>query len=633
MPLSNCNEAQAHAVRHFLGPMLLTAGPGSGKTFTMIERIRYLIEHYGAESTKILVITFTKAAAAEMQKRFFEAVKEKAYPVQFGTFHAIFFHILKQTYHYHSGNIISEKEKREYMEYALEGSSKKADDALKEQLLSEFSKVKNSEKGIRDYSFTGGFMEPEEFRGVYRKYRAICRERRKMDFDDMALQCLDLFRKREDILKKWQNAFRFVLIDEFQDINAAQYAVIKLLVKEHGNLFAVGDDDQSIYGFRGADPGIMQRFLKDYPQAVRGNLSRNYRSGKDIIEASMKVISENENRIPKTIQAGTEREGSVEICGFCGREQEYERIREELVKYHARRQLKNCALIFRTNQGVINMKKRLLKDGIPFYGEEKQTSGAQFFAAHFVVRDMEDYIRFARGEQSRERFLRIMNKPSRFISRESLGCGEVDMEAVKRYYAGDREKQKTVEKLQADLAQLKAFSPFLAVTFIRKAIGYDNYLTEYAGEWEKEEKKKLQEIVEQVQQDAAEYRNMEAWLLSLEERRRESCQKGHSGRKAEQNPATEERGKGKACTEEDKGEEDKVTLITMHGAKGLEYDTVFLPGVTEGTVPYGKLLSKEEEEEERRIFYVAMTRAKNRLVMTYTEKGNDKPSHFLSGLL
>lgn len=608
MPFRNCNEAQAHAVQHFLGPMLLTAGPGSGKTFTMIERIRYLIEHYGAESTKILVITFTKAAAAEMQKRFFEAVKENAYPVQFGTFHAIFFHILKQTYHYHSGNIISEKEKREYMEYALEGSSQKVDDALKEQLLSEFSKVKNTKKGIRGYSFTGGFMEPEEFCTVYRKYCMICRDNRKMDFDDMALQCLDLFHKREDILKKWQNAFQFVLIDEFQDINAAQYAVIRLLVREHGNLFAVGDDDQSIYGFRGANPGIMQTFLTDYPQAVRGMLSQNYRSGKRIIDASMKVISENENRISKTIQAGTEKEGIVEIRGFCGKEQEYAGIREELKKYREKGELKNCALIFRTNQGVFAMKKRLLKDGIPVLGEVEDTS----FASHFVVRDMEDYIRFARGEQSRERFLRIMNKPSRFISRESLGCGEVDMEAVRRYYAANREKQKAVEKLQVDLMQLKALSPFLAVTFIRKAIGYDKYLTEYAGERGKEERKRLTEIAEWVQQDAAGYRSMDAWLLSLEERREEPRQTGRQGR--------------------NEGA-DKVTVITMHGAKGLEYDTVFLPGLIEGTVPFGKLLSKEEEEEERRIFYVAMTRAKNRLVMTYTENESDKPSHFLSGLL
>jgi len=206
-----------------------------------------------------------------------------------------------------------------------------------------------------------------------------------------------------------------------------------------------------------------------------------------------------------------------------------------------------------------------------------------------------------------------MNKPCRFISRESLGSGEIDLEGIKRYYAADREKQRAVEKLQADFVQLRPLSPFLAVTFICKAIGYEAYLKEYAGEHDRKEKKKLQKVLEWVQQDAAEYRSTEAWLLSLEERGL-TRQNGQRFKKEEP-------------------QSDEVTILTMHGAKGLEYDTVFLPNIIEGTVPYGKLLSKEEEEEERRIFYVAMTRAKTRLVMTYTEQEGEKPSHFLSGLL
>ena len=413
-------------------------------------------------------------------------------------------------------------------------------------------------------------------------------------------------------MQKWQQAFSFVLIDEFQDINAAQYEVIRLLVREHGNLFAVGDDDQSIYGFRGANPGIMQKFLADFPNAKKGILNQNYRSGKDIITASMKVISENENRIQKEITAGTEKEGSVVIKAFPDKEAEYENIRKALKESRENGELKKIALIFRTNQGVTEMKNRLRKDGIPFYGETKEIT----YVSHFVTKDIEDYIRFALGEDSRERFLHICNKPSRYISRESLGEGSVNLEKIEQYYENNREKKMAVRKLKSDLFQLKTLSPFLAVTFIRKAIGYDKYLTEYGGKQGIDKKQTLLEAAEWVQKDAASYRSMEKWLLSLEERRQEE-----SNRKT-----------SKDFEKEEAEMEDRVTVLTMHAAKGLEYETVFLPGINEGTVPYGKFLSKEEEEEERRIFYVAMTRAKNRLEISFAENEKEKPSHFLSGL-
>ncbi len=615
MSFEYCNAEQLQAVMHFQGPMLLSAGPGSGKTFTMIERIRYLIEQYGVEPNRILVITFTKAAANEMQNRFMKAVKEKAYPVHFGTFHAVFFHILKQTYHYQSENIISEKEKREYINYALEESHvKEADEALKEQLLQEFGKVKNSDKGIAGYRYTGA-LRPEQFRQVYENYRRICVENRKMDFDDMALQCLSLFRKREDVLKKWQEFFSYVLLDEFQDINAAQYAVIKLLVKEHHNLFVVGDDDQSIYGFRGASPAIMQKFLQDYPEAKHGMLSFNYRSGKRIIEASMQVISGNKNRIQKEIRPGTKETGSVSFLRFSKKEEETEALLKELRIYKNKKNLKCCALIFRTNKEAERMKKDLKNAGIPFWGEEKKSS----FVSHFVTRDMESYIRFARGEQSREHFLRIMNKPSRFISRESLGEGEIALEKVLCYYADNKEKQKEIKRFMEHLKRLKNLPPFLAVDYIRREIQYDLYVRQYDKEKGKEQADVWKQALDWIQNDAANYRDMDKWLDSLKERREE------------EERTRKERAKTEGKTE--RAGEDKVTLLTMHGAKGLEFETVFLPGINEGTVPYGKVLSKEEEEEERRIFYVAMTRAKRSLNISCTENEKEQPSHFLSGLL
>ncbi|MBQ6889016.1 MAG: ATP-dependent helicase [Lachnospiraceae bacterium] len=606
MPLNNCNEAQLRAVKHFKGPMLLTAGPGSGKTFTIVERIRYLIEQYQVEPSNILVITFTKAAALEMEQRFSKAVKDNNYPVNFGTFHAVFFHILKQAYQYNSNNIITEKEKREYLSYALEGIKNKEKENLSEQLLSEFGKVKNSIGGIENYRFENGYMEPEEFSYVYKKYRKLCMERRKMDFDDMALQCLELFCKRKDILEKWQRRFPFIMIDEFQDINAVQYAVMRFLAGEEKNILAVGDDDQSIYGFRGANPMIMQKFLTDFPNTSQVVLDKNYRSGKKIVETAMDIIKENQNRIPKIIKTGTDREGRVSLNVFQDKEKEYEEIIKKLKKYQQNKQLNQCAVILRTNQGTAYMKRLLQKEEIPFVSHERRS----IFFEHFIMRDMEDYILFAKGERTRERFFHIMNKPSRFISRESIGNGNVDFNKIRQYYNENLKMAHTIERLEKDIEMLKEMPPFLAINYIRKAMRYDDYLKELKLKGIGKTTENYEEIIECIQKDAADYRSIEAWLLSIEERRNSN---------------------EKVCSNNAEKDEitDEVCVITMHGAKGLEFETVFLPDLNEGTVPYGKMLSKEEEEEERRIFYVAVTRAKENLELFYIDNEREKPSRFL----
>lgn len=617
MPLNNCNEAQLCAVKHFRGPMLLAAGPGSGKTFTITERIRYLIEEYKVEPSEILVITFTKAAAAEMEQRFSKAVKEKNYPVNFGTFHAVFFHILKQAYQYNSNNIISEKEKREYLKIALEGIKTEEKEALTEQLLSEFGKVKNSIGGIEQYIFNSGYMEPEEFCTVYKKYRNICIENRKMDFDDMALQCLELFRRRKDILHKWQSRFKFILVDEFQDINEVQFLVMRFLAGEQKNILAVGDDDQSIYGFRGANPMIMQKFAEDF-QAKQVVLNKNYRSGRKIIETSMQIIEENQNRMPKTIEAGTEREGKVHFRVFQDRNEEFNTLIKQLKEYKQNRQLNQCAIILRTNQGVEQMKRMLLKEEIPVTGQQKK----QEFFEHFMMQDIENYIRFAKGERTRERFLHLMNKPSRFISRESVECvgsEAVEFEKIKQYYRENFKMIHTLKKLEEDMELLKNLSPFLAVNYIRKAVGYEEYLQELKRKNYSKNMDDYTEIIENIQKDATGYKTVEEWFEAIEERKN----------RKEQNRMSDSRSKSGVKNGET---EDAVCVITMHGAKGLEYEKVFLPELNEGTVPYGKMLSKEEEEEERRIFYVAVTRAKEELELMCVENESDKRSRFLKSI-
>lgn len=603
MPLNNCNEAQLQAIKHVMGPMLLIAGPGSGKTFTITERIRYLIEEKGIEPAQILVITFTKAAASEMEQRFLNAMKGKSYSVNFGTFHAVYFHILKQTYQYTSKNIISEKEKTEYLKQVLK-NLKEDENELIEHLLNEFGKVKNSVGGIENYHYEGVFVTPEEFAENYRCYKKICIQERKMDFDDMALQCWDLFRKRQDILKKWQKKFSFIMIDEFQDINLAQYAVIRLLSENSKNLMVVGDDDQSIYGFRGADPSIMKRFLKDFPEAKTVLLGKNYRCAESIIRFSGQIIQENKNRFSKMIEAGTEKKGEVSIRDFPDKESELAQLITELREYTKKGKLKDCAVICRTNKGVCEIKKALKEAKIAYIGEEQRTS----LYEHFIVKDFEDYIRFARGERTRVRFLRIMNKPSRYFTRDSICGEEISFDRMRNYYAGNSEYVKKISELEEQIEQLEKFSPYLAINYIRKAIRYDEYLKERADGSEN-----LLDVADFIQKDAASFKSIEEWLLAVEKGRRQK-----QDRKQREKPA-------------DEGDtEDKVTVITMHGAKGLEYGRVFIPDVNDGMVPYGRNLSKAEEEEERRIFYVAITRAKEKLDIFYTENDRTKPSRFLT---
>lgn len=617
MPLDHCNEAQLRAVRHFTGPMLLIAGPGSGKTFTITERIRYLIEKHGVEPSQILVVTFTKAAALEMEQRFGRIAEGKSYSVNFGTFHAVYFHILKETYHYSSQNILTEIEKREYLKQIVKQTEEETE--LAGHLLNEFGKVKNSIGGIENYRYEGGLMEPEQFAENYRCYRKRCIQERKLDFDDMALQCLELFKRRPDILEKWQKRFSFIMIDEFQDINLAQYAVVRLLTKKAGNLTAVGDDDQSIYGFRGADPSIMRTFLKDFSGTETVKLDKNYRSAKEIVRFASELISNNNNRFSKEIEAQTQKKGKVWVKKFDSKDAEYEALIYLLKKRLQDGTLTECAVICRTNKEVMEIKAGLTKAGVPFCGKESKTSVWD----HFIMQDIEDYIRFARGDNSRGLFFRIMEKPGRYFSRDSVK-EKVDFEDLRQYYKEMPSYLDKIEQLEAQLEVLKDLSPFLAVNFIRKAVGYDGYLLKK----EKDDKtKELLKTADLIQQDAAAYESMDAWLSAIEER------KAGRGRKIEKERKTENERNADAQKKPDALQKSGVSVVTMHGAKGLEYGAVFLPNINEGTVPYGKMLSKDAEEEERRIFYVAVTRAKEELGIFCIENENrEKPSRFLSDI-
>ena len=294
------NTAQEKAIHHSKGPMMLLAGPGSGKTTTMIRRIRVLLAEQKVNPANILVVTFTKAAAREMKERFErlcekEEEQQNYRQVTFGTFHGIFYGILRHAYGLTRKNILSEEQKYDMLREFVYAQKMELEDEkeLLEGLAGEISEVKNSRIPLGHYYSRN--CPDEVFRQIYTQYVSGCKRSRLLDFDDMLLYCYDLLDKRPDILAGWQKKFRYILVDEFQDINKLQYDIVKMLAAPDNNLFIVGDDDQSIYAFRGAKPEIMMHFPKDFPKVQTELLACNYRSTKEIVQAAEKVIAHNKS--------------------------------------------------------------------------------------------------------------------------------------------------------------------------------------------------------------------------------------------------------------------------------------------------------------------------------------------------
>lgn len=606
------SKEQKQAVTTISGPLLCLAGPGSGKTFTLVCRLRFLIEKYRVPPDSILVLTYSKAAAFSMQRRFDKEMQGRYLPVVFGTFHALCYHILKEHYHFNQNSLLSYTEKIRTIQSILQLiSGHPPEEDYCETILGCISLLKNG-KPIEELPLPAG-LDKKSFGKIYREYRHQNRKRGKLDFDDMLLLCLELFLKEPDVLTCWQKRFAYILVDEFQDCNRIQYEIVKKLAYPEDNLFVVGDDDQSIYGFRGANPDILQRFLQDFQGAGRILLGGNYRSRPEIIEAAGRVISENEKRMPKTLYAA----GNIErladrepVClkGFKEHRMQFHYLTEQLKVLQRQIPWEEMAVIFRTNQEIEGLLPHLMKDNIPY--NIRGGKGNPY--EHFTVQDILAYLRFAEGEHSRKLFLIIMNKPGRGIGRELLWEDNVDIQklAEELENKGERETAGVLRRLSDQLDKMKRMSPYLAIQFIRKGMGYDRWLRGKAGvesalyeEWK--------DTLDILQQSAGNFARIGEWLAYIEEEKE----------KAEQEM---DRDKGKG-----------VNLLTLHGSKGLEFTYVCLPNLNEGKLPHGKLPGKEAIEEERRLFYVGMTRAQKALELLYltgTKERPRQPSRFLQPL-
>ena len=607
------NTAQQKAVRHFQGPCMVLAGPGSGKTLTIASRIEYLIKEYKVRPEEILVITFTRAASYEMKQRFNSIMEGADYPVTFGTFHGVYYGILKWAYGLTSANILSEEEKYQLIRQILNSPELGLDlDIQDEQdyirdLLVEISKVKNN--GLNINTYESGVCG-ESFSDIFKMYETNRKKLKKIDFDDMLVLCLDLFRRRQDILKKWQERFRFILVDEFQDVNRVQYEVLKLLALPDNNLFVVGDDDQSIYEFRGASPEIMLRFKEQYPDAEQILLDINYRSSSNILNGALRVIEHNHSRYRKKIITEKEQGECVHVQELkdTGEESKYviEQI-QKLIKEGV--SLNQIAVLYRTNIDARVLAEMMMEFQIPFRMKEYVSN----IYDHFIARNIKSYFYLALGRRDRRYFFDIMNCPKRYISRDSLEKTEGSFEEMRRFYCDKDWMQDRIDQFEWDINMMENLTPFAAIQYIRKKIGYDDYLKEYAKIRHINEEE-LFEILYEIEDRAKAFRTLEEWFEYVEQYSLAL----------------------KMQKEKEKASREAVSLMTMHGAKGLEYDTVFIIQSNEGIVPYKKAKMDEEIEEERRMFYVAMTRAKRKLIISYVKTKNGKdmnPSRFVNELL
>lgn len=605
------SEVQLEAVRHMDGPMMVLAGPGSGKTTVITGRVKNLIDR-GIQEDSILVITFTKAAAIEMRERFVNFIKKDT-KVRFATFHSFFYSILRVSFGYKATSIITNNISDRFFKNCISElrlNIGNTSEVIK-NINTEISLVKSNDIDIDNYYSSK--LPYEDFRKIYKAYEAYLRKNNLIDFDDMMLICKKVFIKNPKILSMWQNKYKYILIDEFQDVSKIQFDLIIKIAAPQNNIFIVGDDDQSIYRFRGARPEIMLGFEKFYPNCKKVILNENYRSTVSIVNFAGKIISKNTKRFNKDIKSGRNVAGvSPEIWIFKNRiDEDYAIIKSINDAKNSGIPLSEIAVVYRVNSAIRPILRRFNEYKIPYNIKD----GLYNIYNHFISKQVIDYLEVAGGSREPEKIMNIMNAPLRKFRRdELLNCIEIDKSSNKvvsfikwrGLYKNDTRKYR-LDDFIGDIKKLGGLKLDDALAYIRNKIGYDKYLVEYAKKLgiDCEE---LFEVLEELNENFMELKTLPKLREDIE------------------------RAKKETVVSKDLTEKDAVTISTMHTCKGLEFKRVYVAEAVEGLIPYKLSKKKEEIEEERRLFYVAVTRAKDELIITvpkYLFRKKREPSRFI----
>lgn len=600
--INKLNESQMEAVRHIEGPCMVLAGPGSGKTRVITYRIENMVLNNNINPRRILAVSFTKASSIEMKNRALSLNNDpRMAKVTYGTFHSLFFRILRYFGGYSSESILDEKSKRIAIKGIMKGLNVEngEDDEIVNQVINEISYVKN--ELMDNIDFTSEILTKDEFTKVYNLYEEYKGQINKIDFDDMLIKTYYLLQNNKTVLDAVRKAYKYILVDEFQDINKAQFEVIKLISNPENNIFVVGDEDQSIYGFRGARPDFLLEFQTYFKGAKKIVLDINYRSKSEIIDTANRLIEKNTNRHEKVIKCTQGEGGSVnyisphdseEEAVFIGKEI-LEEIKKDYVEYS------DFAVIYRTNIQSRALVDVFMDMRIPFIVKDSVIT----IYDHWTSQDILAYLRIGMNLKSNKDWARIINKPFRYISRENINMVKDEEDFVNALInkCDLHPKQiKTINDLEIDLSYLKTLNPKNAISYIRTSLDYDRYILDYCAN-RKIKTNGIIEILNELESSASNFTTIDEYLSHID------------------------RVKAELSENKKSTHSDGVIFTTMHSSKGLEFKNVYIIGVNEGTVPHEKSYYVEDEkikndqiEEERRLFYVGITRAQERLCISST---------------
>ena len=598
-------EAQKRAIESKARAVLVVAGPGSGKTTVLTERLVYLLKN-GAEAKSCLLLSFTRASSKEMALRFAKRGIAGNSP-HFSTIHALCLSLLREVRGIEREGLVNLYEKMDWLSaYFLEKGI--AREEVEELLLNygnQISYFKSITEEERMYFLRE--EKNEDFLPLFQYYEKMRKLRGKLDFEDLLIEVLLELQKNTRIADSWKSRFSYILVDEFQDLSLIQYAILKALSEKGASLFVVGDEDQSIYGFRGASPDILFRFAGDFPDCERIFLADNFRSKEEIVLLSKRLIGKNKKRFQKPLTGRRGRGGKAKY--FLLETGVEEAV---LLVEHVESLLREgcppeeIAVLCRSKMQITPLLPGFMERGIPIVVVEELSNVFQ----HFIGKDILAYLRLAKNKESSQELVQILSKPYRGLRREKILHKDSGLSDLKRAAKTLKEREET-EKLEKHLEALSKLNPKEAVLFIRKEIGYEKYLEDFA-------KKKNKDFTE--------------WWESLEEIT--AMSEGYPDLDAFFRFVTEF---NRRALERRKPEEEKgIRFMTYHSAKGLEFDEVFLPDCIEGIIPDGRAKKPEEIEEERRSFYVALTRARKGIHIYVTKTRYSKkvyPSRFIPELL
>ena len=598
--IDKLNENQLKAVNHLDGPCMVLAGPGSGKTRVITYRIANMVENKNIKPTSIRSISFTKASSIEMKNRALSLSNDfRMNKVTYGTFHSVFFRILRYFENYNIESILDEKTKRIGLKNILKGLNieNADDDETIGQVINEISYVKNELMDKRD--FKSEVLTNDEFIKVYNFYEEYKQQMNKIDFDDMLIKTYELLKNNKTALDRVRSVYRYILVDEFQDINKVQFEALKLIANPSNNIFVVGDEDQSIYGFRGSRPDFLLEFEEYFSNTKKVLLDINYRSKGEIINIANRLIEKNTNRYEKVIKCGQGNGAKVNYISPEDSEEEAvyiakdikNKVQEDYTEYT------DFAVIYRTNIQSRALVDVFMDMRIPFVVKDSIVT----IYDHWAAQDILAYLRIGVNPNSNKDWIRIINKPFRYISKDNLNLIKDEPDFINSLInkCDLHPKQvKTINDLDIDISYVKGLNPKNAISYIRTTLDYDRYILDYCTN-RKIKTNGLIEILNELESSATNFKTIQEYLEHIE------------------------RVKSEIVDNKNNKETDGVIFTTMHSAKGLEFKNVYIIGANEGTIPHEKSYEIDDEEkkndqieEERRLMYVAITRAEENICIS-----------------